>query len=117
MGATLLKPYIGWVIGNGQQIDFWRDTWVINIPIIEYIKLPRHLWIKCKTRLNNFISTHSWIPSDIRLLLLALGIDLQHIQCNANKKDGMVWKPDLHGEFTTKNAFDTFRRREDTTRW
>ncbi|KAF6161402.1 hypothetical protein GIB67_009281 [Kingdonia uniflora] len=27
-GATLSKPYIGWLIGDGKKIDFWRDTWV-----------------------------------------------------------------------------------------
>ncbi|KAF6147578.1 hypothetical protein GIB67_035335, partial [Kingdonia uniflora] len=26
-GASLSKPYIGWLIGNGKKIDFWRDTW------------------------------------------------------------------------------------------
>ncbi|KAF6143666.1 hypothetical protein GIB67_021676, partial [Kingdonia uniflora] len=26
-GAALSKPCIGWLIGNGTKIDFWRDTW------------------------------------------------------------------------------------------
>ncbi|KAF6171607.1 hypothetical protein GIB67_008193 [Kingdonia uniflora] len=91
MGAALSKPYIGWVIGNGQQIDFWRDTWTTDIPIMKYIKLLRDLWIKSKKRLNNFINPQDWnVPSDIRLLLLPLSIDLQHVQCNPNKQDEMV---------------------------
>ncbi|KAF6139902.1 hypothetical protein GIB67_009749 [Kingdonia uniflora] len=43
-GAILSKPHISWLIGNGTQIDFWRDTWVIDIPIMEYIDFPSHLW-------------------------------------------------------------------------
>ncbi|KAF6166052.1 hypothetical protein GIB67_012949 [Kingdonia uniflora] len=42
-GAALSKPHIEWLIGNKMQIDFWRDTWAIDIPIMEYNDLPRHL--------------------------------------------------------------------------
>ncbi|KAF6162093.1 hypothetical protein GIB67_008222 [Kingdonia uniflora] len=114
-GAALLKPHIGWLIGNGTQFDFWRDTWTTDISIMEYIDLPRHLWKNCTSKLSNFINPQGWyVPNDIRILLLALGIDIQQIQCNPNAQDAMIWKPDLQGAFTTKNAFDAFHRREDT---
>ncbi|KAF6159277.1 hypothetical protein GIB67_032048 [Kingdonia uniflora] len=41
IGTALSKPHIGCLIGNGTQIDFWRDTWEIDIPIMEYIDFPR----------------------------------------------------------------------------
>ncbi|KAF6159315.1 hypothetical protein GIB67_032086 [Kingdonia uniflora] len=25
------KPFIGWIIGNGKRIDFWKDTWTTSI--------------------------------------------------------------------------------------
>ncbi|KAF6136894.1 hypothetical protein GIB67_018933 [Kingdonia uniflora] len=74
-GAALLKPHIGWLIENGTQIDFRRDTWETNIPIMEYIDLPRQLWKNYAPKLSNFINPQGWnVPNDIRLLLLALGI-------------------------------------------
>ncbi|KAF6157842.1 hypothetical protein GIB67_003742, partial [Kingdonia uniflora] len=76
-GATLSKPHIGWLIGNGTQNDFWRDTWATYI--MEYIDLTRHLWKNCTSKFGNFI-TQGWnVPNDICLLLLALGIDIQQI--------------------------------------
>ncbi|KAF6145639.1 hypothetical protein GIB67_018745, partial [Kingdonia uniflora] len=47
-GAVLSKPYIGWLIGNGKKIDFWRDTWAAKILLVEYIEFPKH-----SARLNN----------------------------------------------------------------
>ncbi|KAF6136383.1 hypothetical protein GIB67_028073 [Kingdonia uniflora] len=79
-GAAPSKPCIGCLIGHGKKIDFWRDTWATEIPLMEYIKLPRHMWKLCTSRLNNFISPQGWqFPNDIHLLLLALGINVQQL--------------------------------------
>ncbi|KAF6135131.1 hypothetical protein GIB67_040442, partial [Kingdonia uniflora] len=116
-GAALSKPYIGWLIGNGTNINFWRDTWAKDIPLMEYIDLPRLMWKNCKAKLSTFINSQGWnFPSDI-MLLLALGINLQQLQCNPNTQDTMIWKPDLQGDFTAKSAFDALRRREETAWW
>ncbi|KAF6167641.1 hypothetical protein GIB67_031224 [Kingdonia uniflora] len=57
IGVALSKTYIGWPIGDGTKIDFWKDTWAIDIPLIEYIDLPTHMWKKCKAKLSNFINS------------------------------------------------------------
>ncbi|KAF6136946.1 hypothetical protein GIB67_030710 [Kingdonia uniflora] len=56
-GASLSKPYIGWFIRDGTQIDFWRDTWATDIPPMEYINMPRHMWKYCKAKLSYFINS------------------------------------------------------------
>ncbi|KAF6157056.1 hypothetical protein GIB67_041517, partial [Kingdonia uniflora] len=90
-GATFSKPHIGWLIGNGQKIDLWRDTWATDIQLMEYIDMPRRLRKKCKARLNDFINLRGWhFPNDLLLLLLILGINIQNIQCNPNSHDTMI---------------------------
>ncbi|KAF6174386.1 hypothetical protein GIB67_034143 [Kingdonia uniflora] len=42
--VALSKSYIGWLIGDGKKIDFWRDTWATKIPLMEYIELPINMW-------------------------------------------------------------------------
>ncbi|KAF6168049.1 hypothetical protein GIB67_011434 [Kingdonia uniflora] len=29
----IAKLFIGWIIGNGKMINFWRDTWATSIPL------------------------------------------------------------------------------------
>ncbi|KAF6152066.1 hypothetical protein GIB67_031388 [Kingdonia uniflora] len=118
IGAALTKPSICWLIGDGKKIDFWRETWAIEITLMEYIELPVHMWKLYTAKLNNFIKTQGWqFPNDIRLLLRALGIHVQQLQCNPNNQDTMIWKPDLRGAFSRKNAFKTLHKGEDTTWW
>ncbi|KAF6146734.1 hypothetical protein GIB67_009020 [Kingdonia uniflora] len=54
----ITKPFIGWIIGNGKKIDFWRDTWATSIPLLEHIDLPNHLWKLCTAKVSDFIN---WI--------------------------------------------------------
>ncbi|KAF6158094.1 hypothetical protein GIB67_014888 [Kingdonia uniflora] len=69
--------------------------------------------------LNNFINPQGWqFPSDILFLLLALGINIQGIQCNPSCHDTMIWKSDIQGVFSTKNVYETLRSKEDSSwRW
>ncbi|KAF6142842.1 hypothetical protein GIB67_002706, partial [Kingdonia uniflora] len=84
----------------------------------EHINLPRYLWNKCKARLINFINPQGWhFPSDILLLLLALGINIQNIQCSPNSHNSMIWKPDIQGVFSTKNAYEILCSKEDSACW
>ncbi|KAF6156050.1 hypothetical protein GIB67_010974, partial [Kingdonia uniflora] len=84
----------------------------------EHIDLPRHLWKKCKVQLSDFNNPQGWhFPSDILFLLLALGINIQNIQCNSSSHDAMIWKPDIQGVFSTKNAYETLRSKEDSAWW
>ncbi|KAF6148873.1 hypothetical protein GIB67_014244 [Kingdonia uniflora] len=39
----LVGQHMGWVIGNGDTIDFWRDCWATNILLGKYINLSTHL--------------------------------------------------------------------------
>ncbi|KAF6137093.1 hypothetical protein GIB67_030857 [Kingdonia uniflora] len=56
----------------------------------------------------DFINSDGWdIPSDIRILLLALGINVVEIPCNPREEDKRIWKPDRYGKFTVQNAYET----------
>ncbi|KAF6155714.1 hypothetical protein GIB67_007151 [Kingdonia uniflora] len=115
---TINKPFIGWIIGNGKKIDFWRDSWATCTPLREHISLPNHLCKLCTAKVSDFINSDGWnVPSDISLVFLAMGIDITSIPCNPNGKDIQIWKPDIHGEFSVKNAFESTCNRVDTALW
>ncbi|KAF6135320.1 hypothetical protein GIB67_002439 [Kingdonia uniflora] len=68
--------------------------------------------------LNDFINLQGWhFPSNILLLLLALGINIQNIQSNPSSHDTMIWKSDIHRVFSTNNAYETLRTKEDSAWW
>ncbi|KAF6166864.1 hypothetical protein GIB67_026643 [Kingdonia uniflora] len=35
LAANINRPYMGWLVGNGANIDFWRDSWATEIPLRE----------------------------------------------------------------------------------
>ncbi|KAF6170625.1 hypothetical protein GIB67_020187 [Kingdonia uniflora] len=77
LAASINRPYMGWLVGNGDNIDFWRDTWAMEILRREYIEMPQSLWKRCTTRLSDFINSNGWdIPTDIRILLSTLRINM-----------------------------------------
>ncbi|KAF6153839.1 hypothetical protein GIB67_001072 [Kingdonia uniflora] len=81
----ITKPFIGWIIGNGKKINFWRDTWATSIPLREHIDLPNHLWKLCTAKVSDFINPDGCnFPADISLALLAMGIKISSITCNPN---------------------------------
>ncbi|KAF6137179.1 hypothetical protein GIB67_030943 [Kingdonia uniflora] len=43
-GAVILKPYIGWLICDGKEINFWRDTWATKILLMDNIWKVRNKW-------------------------------------------------------------------------
>ncbi|KAF6169944.1 hypothetical protein GIB67_034336 [Kingdonia uniflora] len=91
LAASINRPYMGWLVGNGAKIDFWRDTWAMEIPLREYIEMPQSLWKRCTARLSDFINSNRWdIPTDIRILLLALGINVLEIPCNPQEEDNRI---------------------------
>ncbi|KAF6168678.1 hypothetical protein GIB67_026564 [Kingdonia uniflora] len=115
---TINKPFIGWIIGNGKKIYFWRDSWAACTSLREHIDLPNHLWKLCTAKVSDYINFDGWnVPSDISLAFLAMGIDITSIPCNPNDEDIQIWKPDIHGKFLVKNAFESTRNRLDTTWW
>ncbi|KAF6141405.1 hypothetical protein GIB67_021221 [Kingdonia uniflora] len=112
------KPFIGWIIGNGKKIEFWRDTCATSIPQREHIDLPNHLWKLCTAKVSYFINPKGWnFPTDILLALLAMVINISSITCNTNSDDLQIWKPNIHGDFPVKNTFESTRNRLDTAWW
>ncbi|KAF6168095.1 hypothetical protein GIB67_011480 [Kingdonia uniflora] len=107
----ITKPFIGWIIGKGTDIEFWRESWAYDIPLREHIDLPHDLWKKCTARVSDFKNAEGWnFPSDISLVFLAMGIDINNIPCNLSVEDIQIWKPDVHGDFSVKFTFECTRK-------
>ncbi|KAF6153035.1 hypothetical protein GIB67_034757 [Kingdonia uniflora] len=118
IASIVSKPYIGWLIGNGEKIDFWRDLWATEFPLREYIDLPKHLWKKCKAKLCSFINSEGWnVPRDINIALMVLGINLHNIPCNPFSVDTQIRKPEINGEFSVKSALETTGKKEPPAWW
>ncbi|KAF6176944.1 hypothetical protein GIB67_027744 [Kingdonia uniflora] len=84
----------------------------------ENTDLPNHFWKLCTAKVSDFINPDCWnFPTDISLALLAMGINISSITCNPNSEDIQIWKSDIHGDFSVKNAFESTRDRLDTAWW
>ncbi|CAL9024401.1 unnamed protein product [Prunus brigantina] len=88
-GAQLLDKWLIWRLGKGNNVKFWRDKWISNVPMMQTVDLAPDL------NLNSFVSdffVNGWrkfspISSEFEGILL--GIDWFQatigINCGANK--------------------------------
>lgn len=96
------------MLGNGQQIHFWRDRWLVNQPLLDFVSgdLPTdQLGVLVKDMWENgsgwlFDRIAPYVPQDICLRLGAVVVDNV-----TGAKDRLSWGESSDGSFTVKSAY------------
>ncbi|KAF5190851.1 hypothetical protein FRX31_019568 [Thalictrum thalictroides] len=71
-----MKPYIGWIVGDGTNIDLWRDSWA-GQAISDRVQFD---WTDFRARLSDIITDGHWsIPSPLGNSFSNLGIQLDDV--------------------------------------
>lgn len=105
-GVELLKNGMVWRVGNGDKVNFWKDHWVADFPLLHYAGEQSGIDLDCKV--SNFFKEGWW---DVEKLRTVLDEDMvQKITCfpvgfGGNCQDAQIWRPTSNGIFTVKYAF------------
>ncbi|KAF6174656.1 hypothetical protein GIB67_006308 [Kingdonia uniflora] len=107
---------MGKIPQNQIQQQEWRSNSIIN-PLLYGQAFKRGLPYRSLILGGSLEMDNKLTSGEILGLQTSLSWNISNYPGICGSNDEMVWKLDLHGEFTTKNAFDTLRRREDTIWW
>ncbi|KAF6149547.1 hypothetical protein GIB67_003695 [Kingdonia uniflora] len=105
-----VKNNSSWMIGNGCTIDFWRDCWGADLPLIEEVLVESKIWGCCNAKLSSIIDQTGWnAPPLVAEFLAEHGIDLRNLDVNCNLYDKRVSIHHTQGAFTIQSAHETIR--------
>ncbi|KAF6137185.1 hypothetical protein GIB67_030949 [Kingdonia uniflora] len=49
-----------WLIGNDSNIDFWRNCWGADHPLINSVEVDPAIWGSCSVKLDSIIDNNGW---------------------------------------------------------
>lgn len=111
------KKGIAWYPKDGANVHFWRDTWLIDKPLVDYLNsIPlEHI----NRKVNDYVTpAGNWDWNSIERLLLhniLLHLAAFKINVNTDEKDIIIWNKSSSGKFTTKSAFAMLSPASDTS--
>ncbi|KAF6141590.1 hypothetical protein GIB67_023762 [Kingdonia uniflora] len=79
--VTEVEQRSGWIIGEGKDIDIWRDNSCYQLPLKELINSDSIPWNCLKAKISR------------------------------GQPDKRIWKPNIHGRFSVKSAFQEIRNK------
>jgi len=95
-----------WQIGNGEIINFWKDSWC-GQPLISTYNIPAYLHNSLSSSISSYIHNFIWqVPQEIHLAYPSLQQKLSLITIPLNlKEDRFIWKHSHDGNLSFKDAY------------
>jgi hypothetical protein len=95
-----------WLLGNGENINFWLDPWC-GEPLIHTLSIPAHLHTSLKANVKCFIENSQWkIPSCLLLAYPNLKSLVEQVVIPlVDKEDKLLWTHSHDGELSLKDSF------------
>jgi hypothetical protein len=95
-----------WRIGNGSQVNIWKDNWISSSSPLKIIS-PRQILLE-NARVCDLIDDDSrlWKSSLIDSIFLPLEAEqIKSIPLHPSRHDSMVWSGTPNGQFSTCSAY------------
>lgn len=106
----LIKDLIGWKLGNGDKIYFWRDLWLPNKRLKDYTREEIHVF----TPVAEFINNGNWNLDKLRDHLPGkIVLEIQGSPLGErNGEYNIIWPHTSNGKFSSKSAYNMIRMLE-----
>jgi len=98
-----------WLLGNGEKINFWNDSWC-GAPLSQALQIPDLISQNLTSKVSDYISNGSWdIPDPLLQIFPILNRLVQQATIPLEpKKDQLLWKHSTNGDLDLKQAY-TFK--------
>lgn len=104
----LFRKGLGWRLGNGQQIDFWRDTWLTNRPLVTLLPSV-NVNTTDSLLVSDFISAGgAWDMDQLARVVPASFCNRIRTLLITDQPDHYTWLCSSDGRFSTASAYRLF---------
>ncbi|XP_062005887.1 uncharacterized protein LOC133723071 [Rosa rugosa] len=104
-GRPVLKPGVQWSVGNGSQVNIWKDKWIPNCQQFLVHKPPDCVFELVSDLIDS--STRQWIPAAIYAIFPP--VIAQQVLCiplsSRHMEDKLCWSPEKKGFYSVKTAY------------
>ncbi|CAB4285916.1 unnamed protein product [Prunus armeniaca] len=105
--AQLLDKWLIWRLEKSNNVKFWRDKWINNVPLMQTMDLAPNLYFN--SLVSDFFVSGWWDVEKLRSVLPEEWVQ-KVTRCSANfqglLKDCQIWKPTSYGLFSVKSAYN-----------
>jgi ribonuclease HI len=113
---NVIKDNTVWLVGNGERINFWLDSWCGD-PLVEQLGIPDHA--RLVSQVSDFIVNGHWsIPPALSQMFPNLYSIISHVSIPLEvTQDTLIWKHTDNGDLELKQAYDFMLPRVQDLHW
>ncbi|CAA7024106.1 unnamed protein product [Microthlaspi erraticum] len=109
----VIVPGHGWAIGDGSQVNFWKDVWLSGKPLLNSALLEPPENVQALSTKDVWRDGEGWdfsivdpyLPEQSKLEMRAVVLD--HV---TGAKDHLAWRDSSNGEFSVTSAYELITR-------
>ena len=107
-----------WLLGNGEMINFWNDSWC-GAPLSQALNIPEAISSHLSSTVSDYIVNGEWsIPSELTQMFPSLRhLVPQAIIPFVPKEDELIWKHSANGLLDLKHAYVFKRNNIEEMKW
>lgn len=115
---SVLHEKCRWVVGDGTQINFWKDNW-LSQPIVRLIGLPDDDSLSLGSTVSNYLMNGKWtLPDPFCQVFPSVTNMIRNVElCDHATSDILVWEGSDKGLLTLGNAYEEFRHKFPVLDW
>ncbi|GAU12290.1 hypothetical protein TSUD_141980 [Trifolium subterraneum] len=103
--ATLMENST-WLLGNGENINFWKDNWC-GTPLAEHFNIPHHVSLALKSKVSDYIHNGQWnIPIQLTQAFNNISNLIHQVTIPVEPSyDKILWIHSDSGDLQLKEAY------------
>ncbi|KAL5815472.1 hypothetical protein ACOSQ4_026113 [Xanthoceras sorbifolium] len=119
-GAQCVTKELLWRVGNGNEINFWTDSWLPNIGVLQPYALGNLNQSQLNRKVSFFLSEGDWkfnllcecLPLEIVNHILSI-----HAGGDSSGRDTLLWGHSKNGYFSVKSAYSLIHDNVNVVLW